>query len=90
MELDKAKKDKQRLLGFTSSAKNPSLKTQTAQVATGLPRESDLDEFDKAIGRPESYSMSPVKQGSKKEPDSASMPNSMAQNMPRKASTSGT
>lgn len=30
MELDKAKKDKQRLLGFTSSAKNPSLKSQTA------------------------------------------------------------
>jgi|Dee2metaT_3_FD_contig_31_829858_length_203_multi_2_in_0_out_0_2 hypothetical protein len=39
MELDKAKKDKQRLLGFTSSAKNPSLKTQTAQVATGLSKD---------------------------------------------------
>jgi len=32
--------------------------------------------------------MSPVKNASKKEPESAGIPNSMSQSMPRKASTS--
>jgi len=81
LEQEKAKKDKQRLLGFDSSAKNPSIRAVAQAAMMSASQTGNYEDGSEYTGgvKSEGSSISPLKLGKARtmvEPESAGLPGS--------------